>query len=502
MFRKVLIANRGEIAVRLIRACRELEIPNVAIYSEADRGALHVRYATEAYCVGPAPSAQSYLNMDRILEVAREAGVDAIHPGYGFLSENAVFAQRCQDAGIAFIGPPPEAIRLMGSKTGARKAMIEAGVPVVPGTPILDDAGLIREAEAMGFPVMVKAAAGGGGKGMRVVRSAKEMPSALRAARSEARSSFADDSVYLEKYLEKPRHIEIQVLADKHGNCIHLFERECSIQRRHQKVIEEAPSMAVTPALRERMGAAAVAAARAAGYWSAGTCEFLLDQGGTFYFLEMNTRLQVEHPVTELITGIDIAKEMFRVAAGEPLSVRQEDVSIRGWAMECRIYAEDPYNNFMPSPGRILALRVPDGPGVRDDRGVYAGYEVPIHYDPMISKLCAWGRTRDEAAERMRRALAEYVVKGIKTNIPFHQKVMENQAFLAGELHTGFIDEQGLLASGAPEAREEHRLVAVVAAALMAEKRARDLAVKEAAPAPAAGAGAWKMMGRRSRWGI
>jgi acetyl-CoA carboxylase biotin carboxylase subunit len=501
MFRKVMIANRGEIAVRLIRACREMDIPNVAIYSEADRSALHVRYATEAYCVGPAPSAQSYLNMERIIETAKKAGVDGIHPGYGFLSENAVFAQMVEDAGISFIGPPPGAIRLMGSKTAAREAMMKAKVPVVPGCKVGGDDDLRQAAEKIGFPVMVKAAAGGGGKGMRIVRGPKEMASALRAARSEAKSSFKDDAVYLEKYLVRPRHIEIQVLADKHGNCIHLFERECSIQRRHQKVIEEAPSMAVDEAMRAKMGATAVAAAKAAGYWSAGTCEFLVDRDRNFYFLEMNTRLQVEHPVTEYITGFDIVKEMFRIASGEKLSIRQEDVSINGWSIECRIYAEDPFNDFLPSPGRIVVMRVPAGPGVRDDRGVYTGYEVPIHYDPLISKLSTWGRSRGEAIERMRRALAEYVIKGIKTNIPFHQKVMRHPAFVSGDLHTGFIDDHKILESGEPEVQEANRLVAIVAAALLQEQRAREFTVRR----PTEGevfANAWKMAGRRAKWVI
>jgi len=497
MFKKVLIANRGEIAVRLIRACKELGIPSVAIYSEADRNALHVKCADEAYCVGPPPSSESYLVMDRIIEVAKAAGVDAIHPGYGFLAENSAFAQKCNDNAIIFIGPSPAAIEMMGHKTIARKTMIEAGVPVVPGTELIeDDAELAGRALEIGLPVMIKAAAGGGGKGMRVVSDEREMEGSIRAARSEARSSFGDDAVYVEKYVEDPRHIEFQVLADRHGNVIHLFERECSIQRRHQKVIEEAPSMALDEELRGRMGKAAVDAARAAGYWSAGTVEFLVDKHRNFYFLEMNTRLQVEHPVTEMITGIDIAKEMFRIASGEKLSITQSEVRMNGWALECRVYAEDPYNNFLPSPGRILALRVPSGPGVRDDSGVYAGYEVPLFYDPMISKLCTWGRDRKEAVDRMKRALGEYIVKGIKTTIPFHLKVMENDTFLAGDITTGFIGDTFVLEADAEN--EDLRDVAIVAAALQTARRKRETV----APGGSAGiqADPWKMGGRRSRW--
>jgi acetyl-CoA carboxylase biotin carboxylase subunit len=497
MFKKVLIANRGEIAVRLIRACRELGIPAVAVYSEADRNALHVKCADEAYCVGPPPSAESYLVMDRILGVAKDAGVDAIHPGYGFLAENPAFARMCEENSITFIGPSPSAIEMMGHKTIARKTMIEAGVPVVPGTELIeDDAELAARAVEIGLPVMIKAAAGGGGKGMRVVEDEKEIDGAIRGARSEARSSFGDDAVYIEKYVEDPRHIEFQVLADRHGNVIHLFERECSIQRRHQKVIEEAPSTALDDKLRERMGQAAVNAARAAGYWSAGTVEFLVDRHRDFYFLEMNTRLQVEHPVTEMITGVDIAKEMFRIASGEKLSLTQEEVRMNGWAIECRVYAEDPFNNFLPSPGVILALRIPNGPGVRDDSGVYAGYEVPLFYDPMISKLCAWGRDRHEAVERMKRALGEYIVKGIKTTVPFHLKVMENEDFLAGNITTGFIGDSFILEAG--EIDDELRDVAIVAAALHADGRKRETVT----PGGSAGAAAdpWKMAGRRSRW--
>jgi len=496
MFKKVLIANRGEIAVRLIRACRELDIPTVAVYSEADRNALHVKCADEAYCVGPPPSAESYLVMDRIMDAAKKSGADGIHPGYGFLAENPVFAKMCEDNGITFIGPSPAAIEMMGHKTVARKTMQTANVPVVPGTELLDDDDLARSAVEIGFPVMVKAAAGGGGKGMRIVHEQKQLEEAIRAARSEAKSSFGDDAVFIEKYVEEPRHIEFQVLADRHGNVVHLFERECSIQRRHQKVIEEAPSMAVDEDLRTRMGEAAVKAARAAGYWSAGTVEFLVDKHSNFYFLEMNTRLQVEHPVTEMITGIDIAKEMFRIASGEKLSIRQEDVTMNGWALECRIYAEDPFNNFMPSPGVIQTLRVPSGPGVRDDSGVYAGYEVPLHYDPMISKLCTWGRSRDEAINRMKRALDEYVVKGIKTTIPFHLKVMSNEHFLSGDITTDFIGDKFVLETA--EHSENLRDVALVAAALQMGRRTRESV--SVSGQRAKGMDAWRMVGRRSRW--
>jgi acetyl-CoA carboxylase biotin carboxylase subunit len=497
MFKKVLIANRGEIAVRLMRACTELQIPTVAIYSEADRNALHVKTADEAYCVGPPPSAESYLVMDRIIEVAKSAGVDAIHPGYGFLAENPVFAQLCEDNQITFIGPSPAAIKMMGHKTIARATMMKADVPIVPGTELIeDDVELAARAMEIGLPVMVKAAAGGGGKGMRVVFEENEIAGAVRAARSEATSAFGDGSVYVEKYVEEPRHIEFQILADKHGNVVHLFERECSIQRRHQKVIEEAPSMALDEDLRERMGKAAVEAARAAGYWSAGTVEFLVDKHKNFFFLEMNTRLQVEHPVTEMITGIDIAKEMFRIASGEKLSITQEEVRMNGWALECRVYAEDPYNNFLPSPGKILALRVPSGPGVRDDSGVYAGYEVPLFYDPMISKFCTWGRDRTEAIDRMKRSLKEYVIKGIKTTIPFHQKVMENEHFISGDITTSFIGDQFILEPG--EDNEELRDVAVIAAALQTASKKRETVSSTGPSGPVVNL--WKMAGRRSRW--
>ncbi|MDQ1558791.1 MAG: acetyl-CoA carboxylase, biotin carboxylase subunit [Pyrinomonadaceae bacterium] len=443
MFRKILIANRGEIAVRVMRACRELDIATVAVYSEADAAALHVRLADEAYLLGPAPSSESYLRIERIIEAARAAGAEAIHPGYGFLAENAEFARACAAAGLTFIGPSPEAMELMGSKTNARRAAIAAGAPVVPGTTeALNSAEEARATAArFGYPVMLKAAAGGGGKGMRLVAGEDEIEEAFTAAQSEALAAFGDASVYLEKAVERPRHIEIQIFADAHGHTVHLGERECSIQRRHQKVIEECPSPINDPTLRAAMGASAVGVARAANYVGAGTIEFLVsDVTREFYFLEMNTRLQVEHPVTELVTGIDLVREQIMVAAGHALSFTQDDVEWRGHAIECRVYAEDPDNNFLPSPGRITHLRVPAGPNVRDDGGVYAGAEVSIYYDPMISKLAAWGRTRDEAIARMRRALAEYTVGGIKTTLPFFREVVRDEEFIAGRLDTGFIE--------------------------------------------------------------
>ncbi|HEX8459614.1 MAG TPA: acetyl-CoA carboxylase biotin carboxylase subunit [Pyrinomonadaceae bacterium] len=443
MFRKILIANRGEIAVRVLRACRELDIRTVAVYSEADAASLHVRLADEAYLLGAAPSSESYLRIERVIEAARAAGAEAIHPGYGFLAENAEFARACARAGLTFIGPSPDAMELMGSKINARRAATEAGAPVVPGTtePLRSAEEARETAARFGYPVMLKAAAGGGGKGMRLVTREADIASAFETAQSEALAAFGDAAVYLEKAVERPRHIEIQVFADTHGNTVHLGERECSIQRRHQKVIEECPSPIDDPTLRARMGEAAVRVARAANYVGAGTVEFLVsDVTREFYFLEMNTRLQVEHPVTELVTGIDLVREQIMVAAGHALSFTQDEVEWRGHAIECRVYAEDPDNNFLPSPGRITSLRVPAGPNVRDDGGVYAGAEVSIYYDPMISKLAAWGRTRREAIERMRRALAEYTVGGIKTTLPFFREVMRDAEFIDGRLDTGFIE--------------------------------------------------------------
>jgi acetyl-CoA carboxylase biotin carboxylase subunit len=472
MFRKILIANRGEIAVRIIRACRELQVVPVAVYSAADAAALHVRLADEAYLLGPAPSVESYLRIDRIIAAAKQSGAEAIHPGYGFLAENADFARAVADAGLTFIGPSPAAMELMGSKTNARRAAQAAGAPVVPGTTeaLQSIADARTTAAQFGYPVMLKAAAGGGGKGMRLVARADELAAAFETAQSEAAAAFGDSSVYLEKAVECPRHIEIQVFADTHGNCVHLGERECSIQRRHQKVIEECPSPIDEPELRARMGAAAVKIARAADYVGAGTVEFLVsDVTREFYFLEMNTRLQVEHPVTELVTGIDLVREQITVADGAPLSFTQADIEWRGHAIECRVYAEDPANNFLPSPGRISSLRLPQGPGVRDDGGVYAGAEVSIYYDPLISKLAVWGRTRGEALDRLRRALDEYEVGGIKTTLPFFRAVVRDAEFIAGRLDTGFITRFNERRAAQPEQQEHDptaRDMALIAAAL------------------------------------
>jgi acetyl-CoA carboxylase, biotin carboxylase subunit len=487
-FKKILVANRGEIAVRIIRACQELGIKSVAVYSEADRPALHVRRAHEAHAIGPAPARDSYLRIDRILDVARRSGADAVHPGYGFLAENAEFARACEDAGLAFIGPRSETIAQMGEKTSARRIAVDAGLPVVPGTlePLADAGAIRREAERLGFPVMLKAAAGGGGKGLRLVARPEELVPALARARSEAASAFGDDSVYLEKAIQGPRHIEIQVLADQHGHALHLFERECSIQRRHQKVIEESPSPFLTPELRERMGALAVALVRKVGYVNAGTLEFLVDAGRNPYFLEMNTRLQVEHPVTEMVTGEDLVKLQIRVAQGHKLPFEQEAVKQRGHAIECRVYAEDPERGFLPSPGRITALRLPGGPGLRDDSGVYAGYEVPIHYDPLISKLVAYGFNRQDAIQRMRRAVAEYKILGIKTTLPFFERVLRHPAFVAGEFDTSFVEQ---VFAQQDRGRERPVDVAVAAAALRAF---RDRQAARLAPAqPGAAAGPW-----------
>jgi acetyl-CoA carboxylase biotin carboxylase subunit len=442
MFGKILIANRGEIACRIIRACREMRIAAVAVYSEADADALHVRMADEAVCIGPAPSSESYLRGEKIIRAARETGAEAIHPGYGFLSENSAFVRSVNEAGLVFIGPPPEAMESMGGKISARRIAIAAGVPVVPGTtePLTSFEDARAVAAETGYPIMLKASAGGGGKGMRLVADESELRSALESSQSEALSSFGDDAVYIEKAVVRPRHIEIQVFSDSHGNHVHLGERECSIQRRHQKVIEESPSPINSAELREKMGACAVMIAKAVDYVGAGTVEFLVsDLDRSFYFLEMNTRLQVEHPVTELVTGIDLVREQIRVAAGAELSFSQAEIAMKGHAIECRIYAEDPEANFMPSPGRIERLRIPPGPGVRDDGGVYEGSEVSIHYDPMLSKFAVYGRDRAEAIDRMRRALREYEITGIKTTLPFFREVMEDPEFISGELDTAFI---------------------------------------------------------------
>lgn len=473
MFSKILIANRGEIACRVIRACRELGIATIAVYSDADADALHVRMADEAVHIGASPSSESYLRKDKIIEAARSTRADAIHPGYGFLSENAEFVREVTEAGIKFIGPPPEAMERMGGKISARKIAIEADVPVVPGTtePLTSFEDAKEIAASFGYPVMLKASAGGGGKGMRLVSDESELRPALETAQSEALASFGDDAVYIEKAVVRPRHIEIQIFSDSHGNHVHLGERECSIQRRHQKVIEEAPSPINSAELRNAMGEAAVKVARAVNYVGAGTVEFLVsDVDRAFYFLEMNTRLQVEHPVTELVTGIDLVREQINVADGKPLSFSQDDIKLTGHAIECRVYAEDPEQNFMPSPGKITRLRLPAGPGVRDDGGVYEGSEVSIYYDPMISKFAVLGRDRGEAIERMRRALMEYQISGIKTTLPFFREVMNDEEFISGILDTGFIGRFNERRKPT-EPNQVEKDIAVIAAALKFSER-------------------------------
>ena len=476
MFKKVLVANRGEIAVRILRACRELGIQTVAVYSEVDRNALHVRYADEAFYIGPAPSRDSYLRADVILAVAKHVQADAIHPGYGFLAERSDFAAACEEQGIAFIGPRPSAIAAMGDKAVARATVQKAGVPVVPGTEgeggLRDDA-IIAIAPHIEFPLLIKATAGGGGKGMRVVEREEDLPGALASARREAESAFGDGSVYLEKLVVGARHIEIQLLADAQGNVIHLNERECSLQRRHQKIIEESPSMAVDHDLRRRLGEVAVKAAQAVHYVNAGTIEFLVDKDKHFYFLEMNTRLQVEHPVTELVTGLDIVKEQIRIARGRQLRYTQDDIGINGWAIECRITAEDPFNNFLPSTGRIARLSLPTGPGVRVDTGVYEGFEVTPYYDPLIAKLICWGETRAEAILRMRRALEEFRIIGIRTSIPFHQAMMDSHRFMAGSFDTRFVEERFDLEEHPPP---DQQRVAAIIGTLVAHSQGRQAA--------------------------
>jgi acetyl-CoA carboxylase biotin carboxylase subunit len=499
-FGKILVANRGEIAVRVMRACRELGIRSVAVYSDADRLALHVRRADEAYRIGEAASRESYLRIDRILDVARSCGADAVHPGYGFLAENAAFARACEEAGLVFIGPRSETIALMGEKTSARRLALEAGLPVVPGSlhAVSDLDEVRREAGRLGFPVMLKAAAGGGGKGLRLVRDAAGLAEALARAQGEARSAFGDDSVYVERAIVQPRHIEIQVFGDQHGNALHLYERECTIQRRHQKLIEESPSPFLTPELRARMGELAVALVRRAGYVNAGTLEFLVDREREPYFLEMNTRLQVEHPVTEMVTGLDLVKLQIGIAQGEALPMRQSEVTQSGHAIECRVYAEDSERGFLPSPGRIQWLRLPGGPGVRDDSGVYEGYEVPVHYDALISKLVAWGRDRSDAIARMRRALSEYKLLGIQTTLPFFERVLRHPDFLAGDFDTSFVE----VAFRRHEPEHAAPLeVAAAAAAIQAfrERQARRLGACDGAGSRAASA--WLARGWRDQGG-
>ena len=473
MFRKILVANRGEIAVRVLRAARELGVSTVAVYSEADEDALHPRFADEAVCIGPAEAVGSYLHFDRLFEAVEATGADAIHPGYGFLAENHLFAAECEKRKITFIGSSSESIRLLGSKTESRLTMDAAGIPLIPGMKSggesLDQ--FVAEAKRVGFPVMIKASGGGGGKGMRIVREKSDLEGAVEAARREAASAFGDPSVYLEKLIERGRHIEFQILGDQEGNLLHLFERECSIQRRHQKIIEESPSVALDDDLRERMGETAVKVAKAANYSNAGTVEFLLAPDGSYYFLEVNTRIQVEHPVTEMITGIDLVKAQIRISAGEPLGFRKEDLVRRGHAIECRVYAEDPENSFLPSAGKILFTREPSGPGVRIDSGIYSGYDVPVYYDPILSKVIVWAETREEAIRKMELTLGDYPILGIKTIIPFLGAVLAHEDFRSGKTHTGFLEEH-LAGWKMDDGSEAERKAALVAAAVALEKTA------------------------------
>jgi len=494
MFKKVLVANRGEIAVRVLRACGERGISTVAVFSDADRSALHVRYADEAYNIGPAPSVDSYLRIDKIIDVARNADVDAIHPGYGFLAENAEFAAACADAGITFIGPSPDAIEKMGDKITARETVAKRNVPLVPGSAKgLPDDELRNVADQIGFPLMIKATAGGGGKGMRAVHDPTEFENSLDAARREAAAAFGNAEVYLEKLIINARHIEIQVLADAHGNTIHLGERECSIQRRHQKLIEEAPSVAIDEKIRAEMGAVAIAAAEAVNYTNAGTIEFLFDSStNEYYFLEMNTRLQVEHPVTEMVTGVDIVKEQIAIADGRRMRYAQSDIVSKGWAIECRITTEDPKNNFMPSNGTVNFLQEPTGPGVRVESSLYRGFEVSLYYDPMVAKLIVLGDTRAEAILRMKRALSEYRIGGIKTSIPFHQEIMDSTEFIWGTFDTGFLEKRNLNKS-TPRSEEVERVAAATAAMLANEAGRHAVRIGEQS---ANGSSLWKRTGR------
>lgn len=471
MFKKILIANRGEIAVRVIRACREMDIIPVAVYSEVDRKALHVRLAEEAYYIGEAGPSESYLNIEKIIEVAKKSKVEALHPGYGFLAENSKLVKRCEEEGIVFIGPSSESMEVMGKKTASRMRMAKAGVTIIPGTlkPLKDEKDLRENAEKIGFPVLLKASAGGGGKGLRLVRKKKNLLSSFRLARSEAQSSFDDPSVYIEKYIEEPHHIEIQILADNFGNIVYLGERECSIQRRYQKVLEETPSPFLDENTRRQMGQVAVKAAAAVNYRNAGTVEFVVDKSKRFYFLEMNTRLQVEHPVTEMVTGIDLVKNQIKIAAGLCLPFCQEDIKFNGFSMQCRIYAEDPDNEFMPSPGKIIYLRAPSGGlGIRDDNGVYEGYMVPLEYDPLLSKLITWGTTRAEAIRRMLRALSEYQIYGIKTTIPFFKRILLHPNFIAGDYNTHFISNLEKEEDGE---KPDDLVVALIAAGIKSYKQ-------------------------------
>lgn len=498
MFGKILIANRGEIAIRIIRACKELGVKSVAVYSEADRESLHVQYADECYCIGPGQPEQSYLNIDKIIEVAMKSGAEAIHPGYGFLAQIPAFAERCESAQIEFIGPSSETLKKMGNKVVARKIMANAGVPVIPGsTSMVENEDAVAEiAEKVGYPVLIKAVYGGGGKGMRIVRNEKDIAQALELARLEAKSSFGSSEVYVEKLLLKPRHIEFQILADKKGKIIHLGERECSLQRRYQKLMEETPSPMMTEQLREAMGKTAIRAARAVNYTNAGTVEFLVDKKGNFFFLEMNTRLQVEHLITEMVTSIDIVKEQIRIAAGEELRFKQDDIKMQGHALNCRINSEDPYKDFMPCPGTVTKYHPPGGLGVRVDSALYAGYAIPIFYDSLIAKLAVHGMTREEAILRMKNALDEYVIEGIETTIPFHKRILDDELFRKGNIYVGFVEERiGNLMMRKTHRGEEIAALSVVLATYLIKKQ-EGLAVT-ARRRNAESMSAWKMVGRR-----
>jgi len=498
MIKKILIANRGEIAVRIINACREMSIPTVAVFSTVDRNSLHVQMADEAFCIGEPPPLKSYLNMEKIIQVAKRSGADAIHPGYGFLAENPDFAERCEREGIIFIGPNSKALRLVGDKVMSRKTMTQANIPIIPGmmTSGKDLKKFKEEAEKIGYPVMIKASAGGGGKGMRIIHSPEELEKGIEAGMREAKSAFGDESIYLEKYIEKPRHVEFQVLADNYGNVVHLCERECSIQRRHQKIVEETPSCAVDAKLREKMGEIAKQVIKVSGYNNAGTVEFLLDEDKNFYFLEVNARLQVEHPITELVTGVDLVKQQIKIASGERLALVQENIKQRGHAIECRIYAEDPENNFFPSSGKILFMKEPKGPGIRHDCGIYSGSEVSVFYDPILSKVITWGETREDARKRMILALSDYTVLGIKTTIEFLASVMEHQEFIAGNTHTDFIPRN---MSDWKERKGRKRFVneALIAAGILSQMKSssKKVPVKEKMPDPWLTVGKWSIGG-------
>jgi acetyl-CoA carboxylase biotin carboxylase subunit len=499
MFKKILIANRGEIAVRIIKACHEMGISTVAVFSEADRNSLHVISADEALCIGPAPAIDSYLNIDRIMEAAKKIGAEAIHPGYGFLAENADFVKRCEEEGIVFIGPNSKAMQLVGDKVRSRQAMEKAGIPIIPGMMGIPSAmaEYKSEAQRIGFPVMVKASAGGGGKGMRIIHSMKDLETGIEAGQREAKSAFGDESVYLEKYIEEPRHVEFQVLADNHGHVVHLFERECSIQRRHQKIVEESPSQALDPELRAKMGETAKKVIQVSGYNNAGTVEFLLDKNKKFFFLEVNARLQVEHPVTEFITGVDLVHQQITIASGEKLTISQDELEQKGHAIECRIYAEDPFNNFLPSAGKVFFLREPSGPGVRHDCGIYSGCDIPIFYDPILAKLIVWAENREMSCQRMINALDDYVILGIQTTIGFLKDVIAHPQFQAGETTTSFI-EKYFAQWGGKEKPEEARMIAALASAFDSQSKSfgpQVLTARDVAPSPWQTLGKWRLGG-------